>query len=342
MEKVAAAELDPPRGARAPARWTRLLADAIRDPDELCAALGLPEDILPAARRAGEKFGLLVPRGYVERMTRGDPNDPLLRQVLPLGAELDEDPRFVADPLRESEAQRFRGVLQKYAGRVLLVLTGACAVHCRYCFRREYPYQSSPRGIEAWAPSLAEIAADPTIEEVLLSGGDPLVLSDEWLAGLAARLDEIPHLRRLRLHTRLPIVLPERIEASLIDWLSRSRLSPIVVVHANHPRELSEPVQEALGRLVRAGILVLNQSVLLKGVNDDADTLAELSRRLLDARVVPYYLHQLDRVRGAAHFEVDETRGRMLVEELRRRLPGYAVPRYVREIPGEPQKTPLL
>jgi EF-P beta-lysylation protein EpmB len=222
-----------------------------------------------------------------------------------------------------------------------MVTTGACAVHCRYCFRRHYPYSEGPRSLAEWEPAIERLAADSSIDEVLLSGGDPLTLVDSWLARLAERLASIGHLRRLRIHTRLPIVIPERVCDELIAWLRGTRLTPIMVVHANHPAEISEEVAAALGRLVDAGVPVLNQAVLLSGVNDDADALAELCRRLVDLRVMPYYLHQLDRVAGAAHFEVPEATGRRLVAELRRRLPGYAVPRYVRETPGEASKTLL-
>jgi EF-P beta-lysylation protein EpmB len=222
-----------------------------------------------------------------------------------------------------------------------MVTTGACAVHCRYCFRRHFPYSEGPRSLAEWAPALERLAADSSIEEVLLSGGDPLTLVDSWLGRLAERLASIDHLRRLRVHTRLPVVIPERVCDELLAWLRGTRLTPIMVVHANHPAEISDDVAAALGRLVDAGIPVLNQAVLLRGVNDDADALAELCRRLVDLRVMPYYLHQLDRVAGAAHFEVPEATGRRLVAELRRRLPGYAVPRYVRETPGEASKSLL-
>jgi EF-P beta-lysylation protein EpmB len=268
--------------------------------------------------------------------------DPLLRQVLPVGVELEAVPGYVADALGEGEARLAPGLLQKYAGRALLIATGLCAVHCRYCFRRHYPYDDEPRRPDEWQAALDAIAADPSLHEVLLSGGDPLMLGDRRLGELCRRLADIGHLRRLRIHTRLPIVLPERITDGLLDLLTGSRLTPFVVVHANHPNEVAADCAAALRRLVRSGLTVLNQAVLLRGVNDDADTLADLCERLADLGVVPYYLHQLDRVAGAAHFAVSEDRGRALVAKLRARLPGYAVPTYVREIPGEPCKVPLL
>ncbi|HUY87640.1 MAG TPA: EF-P beta-lysylation protein EpmB [Pirellulales bacterium] len=321
--------------------WQRALREAVRDPRELCRLLELPAEYEAAAVRAAESFGLFAPRGYVARMRTGDPYDPLLRQVLPLGEELTETPGYGADPVDDTAAALRAGLLQKYHGRALMVTTGACAVHCRYCFRRHYPYSEGPHSLAEWEPALAHLSADITIEEVLLSGGDPLTLVDSWLARLAERLASIRHLRRLRVHTRLPIVIPERVCGELIDWLCGTRLTPIMVVHANHPAEISDSVAAALARLVDAGIPVLNQAVLLRGVNDSADALAELCRRLVDLRVMPYYLHQLDQVQGAAHFEVPEKTGRRLIAELRRRLPGYAVPRYVRETAGKASKSLL-
>jgi EF-P beta-lysylation protein EpmB len=274
-------------------------------------------------------------------MRPGDPFDPLLRQVLPLGIEASEQPGFVPDPVGDGPATHASGLLQKYSGRVLMIATGACAVHCRYCFRRHFPYGAAPKSLAEWEPALRQIARDPSIHEVLLSGGDPLTLVDDTLAELAEQLAAIPHVRRLRIHTRLPIVIPQRVDRSLIAWLTAMRLTPIVVVHANHPAELGGDVDQALSRLVDAGIGMFNQAVLLRGVNDDVNCLAELCERLADLRVWPYYLHQLDRVAGAAHFEVPEEVGRQLMAGLQARLPGYAVPRYVRETPGAPHKMVL-
>jgi EF-P beta-lysylation protein EpmB len=322
--------------------WHRSLAEAIRDPDELSDLLGLPESVRAAARRAAGLFPLMVPLSYLARMEAGNPADPLLRQVLPIDTEFNEVPGFVPDALGEDEARRAPGLLQKYSGRTLLVATGACAVHCRYCFRRHYPYGQEPRRLDEWEPALRAIAADTSLREILLSGGDPLMLSDSRLAALCGRLADVEHLTRLRIHTRLPIVLPDRVTPTLIEMLTSSRLTAIVVVHANHPNEIVGDCADALRVLVRSGITVLNQSVLLRGVNDSVEALAELSDRLIDLGVIPYYLHQLDRVAGVAHFEVAEERGRALVEELRRRLPGYAVPQYVREVPGAAHKVPLV
>jgi len=312
---------------------------AIRDPAELCSALELPEPLVARAVAAARHFGLFAPHEFVAKIERGNPNDPLLRQVLPLGEELHEAAGFSADPVGDLAATRGPGLLHKYRGRVLLIVTGACPVHCRYCFRRHFPYSEGPRSLSGFAPALEEIAGDNSIEEVIFSGGDPLTVVDARLRALAELLAEIPHVRRLRIHTRMPIMIPQRVTAELRTWLSGTRLAPIVVVHANHPREIDVAVADSLVQLADAGVTLLNQSVLLRGVNDDADTLSALSRRLFDARVLPYYLHQLDRVLGAAHFEVPEEEAGALVAAMRRRLPGYLLPRYVREEAGEPHKT---
>lgn len=329
--------------------WRKAMKDAVRDPAELLRLLDLPTELLPAAERAARAFGLFVPRGFVQRIRPGDPSDPLLRQVLPLEAELVDVAGFTSDPVGDGAAELVPGLLQKYESRALLITTGACAVHCRYCFRRHYPYDTAPKSLAEWEPALEAIAADPAIDEVILSGGDPWTLVDDVLAPLAARLAAIPHLRRLRVHTRLPIFIPERVCDSLVAWFSKSafaalgsKLAPICVVHANHAAELSDDVAAALARLQQAGVLLLNQAVLLRGVNDSVAALDELSRRLVDVGVTPYYLHQLDRVAAAAHFEVPEAQGLRLIEGLRARLPGYAVPQYVRETAGATSKTPLV
>jgi EF-P beta-lysylation protein EpmB len=316
--------------------WQSVLAAAVSDPAELCRLLGLPAELAADAAEAAGSFPLRIPRTYLARIRRGDPRDPLLAQVLPTREERTEVPHFVPDPLGEAAAARPSGLLRKYKCRLLILASGDCGVHCRFCFRRHYKEPPPCNG-----GALAEIAADESIEEVILSGGDPLTLPDDRLADLAGQLAAIPHLRRLRLHTRMPIVIPQRVTDSLLGWLRATRLTPLVVVHANHPAELDAAVAAALARLVDAGIPLLNQAVLLRGINDHADVLAELCRRLVDLRVMPYYLHQLDRVAGAAHFEVPEDRGIRLIAALRARLPGYAVPRYVRDRPGGASKEVL-
>ena len=321
--------------------WQAALKNAVRDSGELCRILGLPSADEHRVLAAASDFPLFVPRSFVARMRKGDAGDPLLRQVLPLAAELESPQGYKKDPVGDREATLRPGLLHKYHGRVLMVATGACAVHCRYCFRRHFPYSSSPRNPAEWEPAIGAIAQDTSLREVILSGGDPLMIVDEHLAQLASRLAEIAHVRRLRVHTRLPIMIPERVNDELLAWLTGTRLTPIVVVHINHPAEIDPSVTAALERLTSAGIMVLNQAVLLAGVNDTADTLVELCEKLIDLRSAPYYLHQLDPVLGAAHFEVPVARGKRLMRELRRRLPGYAVPRYVREVAGAASKLPL-
>jgi EF-P beta-lysylation protein EpmB len=322
--------------------WQRLLAEAVRDPVELLQLLELPASLLPGAIIAARQFPLLVPRGFVDLMQRGNPGDPLLAQVLPLGVEMDAPPGFLRDPLEERGCASVPGMLHKYQGRALLVTTGACAVHCRYCFRRHFPYEELPRGRQWWDAARDYLVADPSLHEIILSGGDPLTLPDAQLGQLVQAFAEIPHLRRLRVHSRLPIVLPQRIDEAYIRWFTSSRLQAVLVVHANHPRELSAEVLNAISRVRRAGATVLNQSVLLAGVNDDAEVLSELSQRLFSVGALPYYLHCLDLVQGAAHFLVDDQRARRIMNELSALLPGYLVPRLVREEPGKPGKTVLL
>lgn len=318
--------------------WRRALREAVTSPVELLALLDLAPEALALAPAAATRFGLRVPRSFVRRMRRGDPGDPLLRQVLPIAAETRAAPGFTVDPVADLAAARMPGVLHKYRGRALLVVTGACAVHCRYCFRRHFPYAEQTADPE---PALAWLAGEPEVNEVILSGGDPLLLGDERLAELVARIEAIAHVSRLRIHTRLPVVLPERVDAGLTGWLARTRLQTVVVLHANHANEIDAEVRAAAARLRATGALLLNQSVLLRGVNDTVEALAALSEALAAAGVLPYYLHTLDRVQGAAHFEVPDHEARALVEALRARLPGYLVPLLVREEPGAPFKRPL-
>ncbi len=336
--------MNDPMISRSVPTWQRRLAEAVTDAGELLALLGLPETALGGtaeARRAMAAFPLKVPRGFVARMRPGDARDPLLLQVLPLGAEMEPRPGFGPDPLEEAEALAGPGLLHKYQGRALLLVTGACAVHCRYCFRRHFPYGDAGAGRKDWSAALAYLTADRAIEEVILSGGDPLAASDERLAELEAALAALPHLRRLRLHTRLPVVLPERVDEGLLGWFAASRFEKVVVLHANHAREIDAEVAAAARRLAAAGATVLNQAVLLAGVNDTVEDQVELSRALFAAGVLPYYLHLLDRVAGAAHFEVPEAAARALATELALRLPGYLTPRLVREVAGAGAKVPL-
>jgi EF-P beta-lysylation protein EpmB len=321
--------------------WKRLWREAIRDPRELLATLGLQHLAGRLSAAAFAQFPLRVPRGFVARMRPGDPHDPLLRQVLPLDDEDRLVPGFAVDAVGDAAARTAPGVLQKYRGRALLVTTGSCAVHCRYCFRRHFPYEEDVAARDGWRQAVDAIWHDATVDEVILSGGDPLSLATPKLAELTDALAAIPHVRRLRIHTRLPIVLPERVDGALQAWLASLPWPVAIVVHANHANEFDPAVDAAIRRLRHADCMVLNQAVLLRGVNDSVDALAALSERGHAAGVLPYYLHQLDRVAGTAHFEVEDCVALSLHAALSARLSGYLVPRLVREVAGDPGKRPL-
>jgi len=317
------------------------MQEAVTDPAELLGLLRLGPEWLEPARAAARRFPLRVPRGFVDRMRRGDPRDPLLLQVLPLGTELDAVPGYVTDPVGDLAAKAGPGLLHKYEGRALLITTGACAVHCRYCFRRHFPYDDENASRAGFAPALDAIRADTSIGEVILSGGDPLTLNDRRLTLLWEGLAAIPHVRRIRLHTRLPVVLPERIDGAFLEAWSAVPLQKVVVVHANHANEIDLTVRAAIAGLRAANTTVLNQTVLLRGINDRVTDLMALSEALFEAGALPYYLHLLDRVAGAAHFDTPVARAQRLVADLATHLPGYLVPRLVREEPGAPAKTVL-
>lgn len=317
------------------------MREAVHDPRELLALLGLEQAALAVSPEAAAQFPLRVPRGFVARMRHGDPNDPLLRQVLPLDDELRPVPGFSFDAVGDAAARAGHGVIHKYQGRALLIATGSCAIHCRYCFRRHFPYAGETAAAGGWQQAVDAIRADPSITEAILSGGDPLSLATAKLGELTGLLADLPQIRRLRLHTRLPIVLPERVDDELVDWLARLPWPTTVVVHANHAREFDAGVDAAMTRLRAAGASLLNQAVLLRGVNDSVVALAALCERGFEAGVLPYYLHQLDRVAGAAHFEVGDPEALSLHRALAAHLPGYLVPKLVREVAGEPGKRPL-
>ena len=320
--------------------WQTLLAQAVKSTDELLTLLQIDPAQLKT-RPLTDNFPLRVPHGFVQRMNKGDSRDPLLLQVLPVQQETVATDGWLCDPLEELDAMPVPGLLHKYRGRALLTVTGACAIHCRYCFRRHFPYADANPTSDHWQPSIKYIEQHPDITELILSGGDPLTLTDARLQSLTDRLADIEHLHTLRIHTRLPIVLPERVDAGLLAWLASQRQKLVMVVHSNHPNEVDAAVIDAMSQLSRAGVTLLNQSVLLQGVNDTATTLINLSERLFAAGVLPYFLHQLDRVQGAAHFDVDTATARKLIAEVSACLPGYLVPRLVQEIPGMPGKTPL-
>jgi EF-P beta-lysylation protein EpmB len=324
-----------------PAAWQVALKNLVTDPAELLQLLALDPALLPAAMQASRLFPLRAPRAFIARMKKGDIDDPLLRQVLPLAEELEEAPGYSRDPLGEKAVNPVQGLLHKYHGRVLLTVAAGCAINCRYCFRRYFSYAENNPSQAGWQHALDYIAGDSSIAEVILSGSDPLIATDDYLARLAQKIAAIAHVKTLRIHTRLPIVLPERIVPEFSAWFTATRLRPVLAVHCNHPQEINDEVRVALQSLKNAGICLLNQTVLLKGVNDAAAVLVELSDRLFTAGVMPYYLHVLDRVQGAQHFDISEERAKQLAAEMARQLPGYLVPKLVREIPGATAKMPV-
>ncbi|ALB64208.1 EF-P beta-lysylation protein EpmB [Cronobacter condimenti 1330] len=321
--------------------WLSQLADVITDPDELLHLLNIDADeALLAGRDARRLFALRVPRAFVARMEKGNPHDPLLRQVLTSREEFVAAPGFTTDPLEEQNSV-VPGLLHKYQNRALLLVKGGCAVNCRYCFRRHFPYADNQGNKRNWQAALDYIAAHPELDEIIFSGGDPLMAKDRELAWLVENLEAIPHIKRLRIHSRLPIVIPARITDELVQLLGQTRLQVLLVNHINHAQEIDGAFRAGMARLRAAGVTLLNQSVLLRGVNDNAPTLATLSNALFDAGVMPYYLHVLDKVQGAAHFMVSDDEARAIMRELLTLVSGYMVPKLAREIGGEPSKTPL-
>ena len=323
-------------------RWQQLWRQAIRDPGELLARLGLDAAAMGVSEAALKQFAQRVPEGFVARMRPGDPYDPLLRQVLPISDEMRQVPGFSLDAVGDGAARKATGVIQKYRGRALLVTTGSCAINCRYCFRRHFDYGTENAAKGAWQEAVQAIAEDPLVDEVILSGGDPLSLATHKLVELTDALRAIPHLRRLRIHSRLPVVLPERVDDELVAWLGSLPWPLAFVIHANHANEFDASVDAALARLHQAGARLLNQAVLLRGVNDNFEALVGLSERSFAAGVLPYYLYQLDKVQGAAHFEVSDERALALHAELVAHLSGYLVPKLVREISGDRSKRPVI
>ncbi|MCW9030386.1 MAG: EF-P beta-lysylation protein EpmB [Gammaproteobacteria bacterium] len=328
------------QSSRPETHWQTAIANAIREPVALLKYLNLPESLLDGAIAANHSFALRAPLGYCQRIEKGNPDDPLLRQILPVNEELQTSEDFVFDPVADLAAMQVPGLLHKYSGRVLLITTPACGVHCRYCFRRHYPYQEK-RSEQNWQEAIDYIRDNSEIHEVILSGGDPLSLTEARLKNLSDKLMDIPHVVTLRIHTRQPIVLPERINNEFLSWLDSLPWKVVMVLHCNHANEIDSSVAMALNKLQHHQVTLLNQSVLLAGVNDNAEALINLSHKLFKHHVLPYYLHMLDKVQGARHFYVDRDKAIHLLNEVRQNLPGYLVPKLVQENAGEKSKTAI-
>jgi len=333
--------------------WQKELAKVYTSPEQLLLDLGHEPALFAKDIAARVLFPMRVPRAFVALMNKNDINDPLLRQVLPKAEEFEQTLGYVNDPLGEQAAMVtdvkteglaiiIPGLLHKYRSRVLLIIKPGCAVNCRYCFRRHFPYQAHSPNKQTWQQAFAYIAKHDEIKEVIFSGGDPLMASTKELQWFAEQLCKIPHIKRLRIHTRLPVVLPHRIDEEFIEWLQALPLKTVMVLHINHGNEISEALRLACAKMKQVGITLLNQSVLLTGVNDNASTLSALSEALFDVGILPYYLHLLDKTAGTAHFDMEKSQAIKIVEELRRHLPGFLVPKLVQEIAGEPNKTPLV
>ena len=335
------AHLSPDVGPWPDDLWTKELAAAARDAETLLDAVQLERTDLPYPIDTAAQFQLLAPPSFIARMGRGNTNDPLLKQVLPTLQEQQVSAGFMRDPLAETDPDRgfikAPSLLQKYQNRALLITTPGCAINCRYCFRREFPYtEHRPKNHQE---ALTAIAADQSISEIILSGGDPLLLSDSQLPQLLSNIESIPHVQRIRIHSRIPIVLPERLTQTLMDTLNNRRCQIVVVVHSNHPQELNATTARAFDCLKQGGVTLLNQSVLLRDINDDVATLVQLSEKLFTQGVLPYYLHLTDHVAGTEHFFIADDEAREIYAQMQRRLPGYLLPKLVRELPGEASKT---
>ena len=321
--------------------WQIQLSHAVNDVEELLQLVQVPISELDLVIQAHKNFPMRVPRAFIEKMKVGDARDPLLLQALPMGLETQQVAGFVGDPLAEKASNQQPGLLHKYKNRVLLVLSGACGINCRYCFRRHFDYQENRMTGDELESVLAYLQQHEEVNEVIVSGGDPLVISNTRFGQVIQALESISHIKRLRIHTRMPVVIPQRIDLGLLDILANTRLNVVMVVHSNHANELDETFQTAMFKLKQVGVHLLNQSVLLRGINDHAAALIDLSEKLFDMGVQPYYLHLLDPVAGAAHFDVPQEEAVAIMQDVQASLSGYLVPRLVREIPGKPSKTPI-
>jgi len=319
--------------------WKAELSTCISSTEQLLNQLGLGIEDLSTAQQAAATFALKVPQPFVNRMAYGDPNDPLLKQVLPVAAELTSSPNYNPDPIQESQYNPVAGIVHKYRRRVLMIVSPNCAINCRYCFRRHFPYEENRQSKKQWLSALNYLKERPEINEVIYSGGDPLAANDHFLSWLTEQIESISHIKRLRIHTRLPVVIPSRVDDSLLNWLANTGLKPTVVLHINHANEIDQQVHNMVCRLKSTGVNVLNQSVLLKDINDSAYALISLSEKLFDSGIMPYYLHLMDPVQGASHFDIPEQTASNLYRQIQQELPGFLVPKLVREIPGEKSKT---
>lgn len=319
--------------------WQQELKEGFKDVGELLSFLNIPQDV--GSSKAQKLFKTRVPRGFALRMQKGFKDDPLLKQVMAVDDELIKDSLYAADPLQESDYHPVPGLIHKYYNRVLWILSGTCAINCRYCFRRHFPYGEHQKGRHAWAEILDYLAKHPEIDEVIFSGGDPLIVNNDYFAQVLQALSSITHIKHVRIHSRLPIVLPSRIESTWLDLWDNYSWQKIMVVHCNHPQELDESVRIAMAQLKQKGWTIFNQSVLLKGVNDDVDVLVKLSHDLFAMGILPYYLHVLDKVEGAKHFDLEIQNIFIIYQQLQRRLSGYLLPKLVQEIPGVAHKTLL-
>jgi EF-P beta-lysylation protein EpmB len=320
--------------------WQKEIAMSFSDPVLLLKYLELPLENFTDDIKARQLFPMRVPRPFAARMQKGNPFDPLFMQVFTSRKEFEPAQGFSTDPLQEQDNKQ-SGILHKYQNRLLLLVRGGCAVNCRYCFRRHFPYSDNHLNKQQWQQALNYIIANPQIDEVIYSGGDPLMAKDDFLAWLTTQIEAIPHIKRLRIHTRLPVVIPSRITTELITWFTQTRLKPVMVLHVNHANEIDAGLAKSMQKLRQAGVTLLNQAVLLKGINDTADQQIALNEGLFEIGVMPYYLHVLDKVQGAEHFDSPDAKAKEIMRDLIKRQPGYLVPKLVREISGQPGKTPL-
>jgi EF-P beta-lysylation protein EpmB len=324
-----------------PQSWNKILAESVKDVETLLSQLDIPITDLNHRQQASLDFPVLIPQPFIDKMNKGNANDPLLLQVLPQRSELESVEGFIKDPLAEKHSNSQKGIIHKYHGRVLVLLSTGCAINCRYCFRRHFPYNENRIGSNDWNNTLEYIAKAPSITEIILSGGDPLMLNDVQLEKFIKQAEKIPHLERLRIHTRLPVVIPQRITDELTNILQKTRFRCVMVLHINHSQELDNNLISKLSKLKQAGITLLNQAVLLRGINDTVEAQVDLSYALFNAGILPYYLHLLDKVAGAHHFDISEKKATQLHQQLLLKLSGYLVPKLVREKSGEGSKIPI-